>query len=230
LRIGFHHAYLGPFQRRAPLVVPFSKGDTVTRIAKLFRFLPALVLALAPATASADGWVSGSVGTVFGGAAGSGFSQAVENQSKTTYGFTVGGMGGGIFGAELDLGYTPKFFGSDASVSSSGVLTATGNLLIGVPIGGQSGPGIRPYGTIGIGLLRRNIEFQEGLAKIDSNDFGYTLGGGVMGFFSDNFGIRGDYRYYRNFTKDDNLDGGFLGFDTGTFNFSRASVGIVIRF
>jgi opacity protein-like surface antigen len=207
----------------------------VTRIAKLIfssPILPALFAALVlvllrPATVSADGWVSGFVGTVFGGEAGGNFSQSLENQSKTTYGFTLGGMGGGIFGAELDFGYTPKFFGSDGAVSSSGVLTTTGNLLIGIPIGGQSGPGIRPYGTVGIGLLRRNVEFRDAVAKIGSNDFGYTLGGGVMGFFSDNFGIRGDYRYYRNFKKD---EGGFLGFDTGTFNFSRASIGVVIRF
>jgi opacity protein-like surface antigen len=201
---------------------------TIEKRYSAFRILPALLaVVLVPAVVSADGWVSGFVGTVFGGDAGGNFSQAVENQSKTSYGFTVGGMGGGIFGAEFDLGYTPKFFGSDSVVSSSGVLTATGNILLGVPIGGQSGPGIRPYGTIGIGLLRRNIEFRDALATIDSNDFGYTLGGGVMGFFSNNFGIRGDYRYYRNFKKDEQ---GFLGFDTGTFNFSRASVGIVIRF
>jgi len=198
------------------------------------RFLPTLTLPvlsiivlLAPAPpAAADGWVSGFIGTVFGGDAGNDFAGAIEDSSKTSYGFTLGGMGGGIFGAELDVGYTPSFYGSSGLVDSSGVLTATGNLLLGVPIGGQSGPGIRPYGTIGLGLLRRNVNFVEGFENVDSNDFGYTIGGGVMGFFSDVFGIRGDYRYYRNFQKD---DGGFLGFDTGTFNFSRASVGIVLR-
>lgn len=204
----------------------------MTNFAKLrvpFPILPAVFLALmlGPSTVSADGWVSGFVGTVFGGDAGGDFNQAVNNQSKTTYGFTVAGMGGGIFGAEFDLGYTSKFFGADSSVTRSGVLTATGNILLGVPIGGQSGLGIRPYGTIGIGLLRRNIEFRDALSQIDSNDLGYTLGGGVMGFFSDHFGIRGDYRYYRNFKRDTET---FFGFTTGTFNFSRASLGVVIRF
>lgn len=192
--------------------------------------LPLLALScsllLSPTSASADGWVSGSIGTVFGDDAGGDFGGAVNDPSKTTYAFTVGGMGGGIFGAELDVGYTPSFFGSSGPIDSSGVLTATGNLLLGIPIGGQSGPGIRPYGTIGLGLLRRNVDFVGGFESIDSNDFGYTLGGGVMGFISDVFGIRGDYRYYRNFQKDDQ---GFLGFDTGTFSFSRASVGIVLR-
>ena len=181
---------------------------------------------LTPAPAAADGWVSGYIGTVFGDEAGGDFAAALDNPSKTTYGFTVGGMGGGIFGAELDVGYTPNFFGSSGLIDSSGVVTATGNLLLGVPIGGQSGPGIRPYGTIGLGLLRRNVTFIEGFQNIDLNDFGYTLGGGVMGFISNVFGIRADYRYYRNFQRDDE---GFLGFDTGTFSFSRASAGIVLR-
>jgi opacity protein-like surface antigen len=183
-------------------------------------------LLLAPPPAAADGWVSGFIGTVFGDEAGGDFAAALEDPSNTSYGFTLGGMGGGIFGAELDVGYTPSFFGSSGLIDSSGVLTATGNLLLGVPIGGQSGPGIRPYGTIGLGLLRRNVDFLGGFESIDRNDFGYTLGGGVMGFFSNVFGIRADYRYYRNFQKDEE---GFLGFDTGTFSFSRASAGIVLR-
>ena len=31
------------------------------------------------------------------------------------------------------------------------------------------------------------------------NDFGLDVGGGVMGFFSDNVGLRGDIRYFRGF-------------------------------
>jgi hypothetical protein len=31
------------------------------------------------------------------------------------------------------------------------------------------------------------------------NDFGFDLGGGAMGFFAQNVGVRGDIRYFRSF-------------------------------
>jgi opacity protein-like surface antigen len=138
-----------------------------------------------------------------------------------TYGFNIGGMSGGVVGAEFDFGYTPNFFGSDSGVQKSGVMTIMGSLIAGIPVGGQSGPGIRPYGIFGIGLIRRKIEFSEALDDISSNDFGYNVGGGIMGFFTNVFGVRGEYRYLRRFKSDD------LG---RTFNFSRATLGIILRF
>ena len=70
---------------------------------------------------------------------------------------------------------------------------------------------------------RRSIRFSE-------NDFGYTLGGGLNIYFNDTVGIRGDYRYFRNFTVDDFVDFVELEVDRGTFDFSRASVGVLFRF
>ena len=54
-------------------------------------------------------------------------------------------MGGGVLGFEGDIGYSPDFFGK-TDIGGSSVLTATGNLVFGIPIGGQKGVGIRPYG------------------------------------------------------------------------------------
>ena len=34
---------------------------------------------------------------------------------------------------------------------------ASGNLIVGAPIGGQTGIGVRPYGSVGLGLLRSNV-------------------------------------------------------------------------
>ena len=48
-----------------------------------------------------------------------------------------------------------------------------------------------------------------------------------MGFFGDTFGLRGEYRYFRNFRAD---DAGFLNLEPGTFSTSRVSAGIVLRF
>jgi len=79
--------------------------------------------------------------------------------------------------------------------------------------------GIRPYVLAGAGLLRRDLDFNT-LDSVSTNDFGYTLGGGVMGYFTDHVGLRGDVRYFRNFKVDEfDLDG--VDFDKGTFNFGR---------
>jgi opacity protein-like surface antigen len=180
-----------------------------------------------PSPAHADGWVNLNLGTVFGGSTGSELVDAVENSSTATYGLNLGGMGGGIFGVEFDFGFTPNFYGSDSGIQSSGVMTMMGSLIIGIPVGGQSGAGIRPYGLFGVGLLRRRIEFGQVFDPISTNDFGYNLGGGIMGFFTDVFGIRGEYRYFRNFKSDGD---GFPFFELSAFNFSRASIGIVLRF
>ena len=44
-------------------------------------------------------------------------------------------MGGGIFGAEFDLSYTPKFYGAGSGIESSGVMTMMGSLIIGISVG-----------------------------------------------------------------------------------------------
>ena len=185
------------------------------------------VIVALPTQASADNWVSGFIGKVFGGSTGSGLSEAVENSSDTTYGFSVGAMRAGIVGGEFDFGYTPRFFGEAGTVSTSSVITSHGSLLLGAPIGGQYGASIRPYGAIGVGMIRRQVEFSELFTNVSTADFGYNVGLGVMGFFNNVFGLRGEYRYFRNFQKDDD---GSLPLERGTFSFSRGTFGVVIRF
>ena len=182
-----------------------------------------------PGQAFADAWFSAYLGSVFGGSTGEGLSEAVENHSNTTYGVNLGRMGNGIFGGEFDLGYTPKFFGADASVESSSVTVETvhGSLLLGIPIGARSEGGVRPYGVIGVGMILRRVDLRDFFDNISTSDFGYNVGVGVMGFFGDVFGLRGEYRYFRNFQKD---DGGVLSLARGTFHFSRATAGLVLRF
>jgi hypothetical protein len=56
------------------------------------------------------------------------------------------------------------------------------------------------------------------------------MGIGVNGYAGTNFGVRADFRYFRNVSADegDNIIG--IDFDQGTFSFSRASVGAIFRF
>ena len=75
-------------------------------------------------------------------------------------------------------------------------------------------------------MLRTHVEgaglfFEE----LDSNDFGFNVGGGVNIFFVDNIGIRGDVRYFRAFAGDDDE----LDFDLSDFDFWRATAGVTFR-
>jgi opacity protein-like surface antigen len=60
----------------------------------------------------------------------------------------------------------------------------------------------------------------------DQNDFGWDVGGGLMIFFGDNIGIRGDVRYFHSVEL---LN--VLGFETNTkLDFGRASGAVVFKF
>lgn len=190
----------------------------------------AAALVMAPMQARADGFVSPWIGSAFGGGDGvsNGVSTSELENGQTTFGITAGGMGAGIIGGEVDFGYSPSFFGDKTLFGSNTVINLMGNVIIGIPIGGQKGAGIRPYFTGGLGLLRTQIDGGT-LGNVSSSDngLGWNLGGGVMGYFADHIGVRGDLRYMRGFNEQD------LGFDTGdnlhALRFWRASVGVVFR-
>ena len=111
----------------------------------------AAALVLAPMQARADGFVSPWIGSAFGGGDGvsNGVSSIELKNGQTTFGITAGGMGAGIIGGEVDFGYSPSFFGDKTLFGSNTVINLMGNVIIGMPIGGQSGAGIRPYVTGG---------------------------------------------------------------------------------
>jgi opacity protein-like surface antigen len=187
--------------------------------------IAALALVAAPASARADWLLTPNVGSTFG--------RDASDREHWTYGVSFGWMGNGIIGWEADAQYTPEFFeANDSDIDFSGsnnVFTLMGNLIAGVPVGGQSGPGIRPFGLIGFGLVKQRIELSDENDDIDisNNDFGFNVGGGVMGFFNSNVGLRGDVRYVRSFQNfSDNPSDVF---DLGDFDFWRANVGVVFR-
>jgi opacity protein-like surface antigen len=136
-------------------------------------------------------------------------------------------MGAGAIGFDVDFGYTPDFFGdSGDDFGDNNVTTLMANAIIGVPVGGQAGAGIRPYGVGGIGLFREQIDDAGDLFDVDDNSFGFNVGGGVMGFFSDNVGVRGDVRYFRALRN----DGDDVDLELGDTDFWRATVGVTFRF
>jgi len=190
------------------------------------RVIKSLILAitaavvLAPAQARADGFFTPWLGSAFG--------SNIQN-GQTTVGISAGGMGAGIIGGELDLGWSPSFFGTKSDFGNNTVMNVMGSVIIGIPIGGQHGAGIRPYAVGGLGLIRSQIDGGT-VANVSSsnNMFGWDAGGGVMGYFSDHVGLRGDLRYLRA-TSDLKTGITTLDLEGNQLHFWRASIGVVFR-
>ena len=68
------------------------------------------------------------------------------------------------------------------------------------------GPGVRPYASGGIGLLRTNVSGGDLFDDLSTNELGVNVGAGAHVFFSDNVGMRGDIRYFRSLQDDDDDD------------------------
>jgi len=184
-------------------------------------------ITLLPLPARADVLFIPFFGVNFGGDSGRQFSEAFDTK-QYNWGASLGFMGGGIFGFEGDFGFSPDFYGK-TEIGGSNAFTATGNLVLGIPFGGQKGFGVRPYGLVGAGLLSSKSNFGIGDSEIDQNNVTWSAGGGVMLFFGSRAGIRGDVRYFRTF---DDLE--ILGIpiaqSPGKVDFTRGSLGFVLRF
>lgn len=195
----------------------FTRALFVSLVLTLFTAIPA----------HADGLFVPFLGVNFGGDSGQALSDAFDAK-RLDWGFSLASMGGGIFGAEVDLGYSPDFFGK-TDLGGSRVWTLTGNLLLGIPFGGQAGFGIRPYALAGIGLMSADGDaFPGGL--LGENKIGWDTGGGVMIFFATHVGIRGEVRYFRTFEAVDFLGFDILGEEGSHLDFTRASGGLIVRF
>jgi opacity protein-like surface antigen len=188
------------------------------RVVKALAMTGVVAMLWAPAQARAEGYISPFAGVTFGND---------QLEKKFMWGADAGYMGAGVIGAEVDFGWAPDAFGEAVD---NHVMDLMGNLIIGVPVGGTSGPGIRPYVTGGLGMIQSKISSGlSGVPDYDKKDFGFNLGAGAMGFFSNHVGLRGDVRYFRTINNDDSsLDNG-LDLDLGGFDFWRASIGVVIR-
>src|SRR5262245_18214054 len=83
-----------------------------------------------------------------------------NDQGNITFGATTGYMGAGVFGFDADFGYSPHFFTLDNDLTNRTGVTLTGDAILGIPIGGTHGAGIRPFVSSGIGLIRTMTELE----------------------------------------------------------------------
>jgi hypothetical protein len=201
------------------------------------RLMPLAVVGMlgVASPASADWLFTPYLGMNFGGAAKFGDVGDFEDnfEKKAVFGGSLAWMGGGIMGLEFDLGVAPNFFeittgDEDFDFGDSNLTTLMVNLIIGAPIGGQSGAGIRPYVAGGAGLMRSHISPTGIFNDLTKSDLGINAGGGIAAFFSDTFGLRGDIRYFRSLQ--DNEPEGFLDLGLSDFHFWRGTIGVTFRF
>ena len=190
------------------------------RVIKSLILAGAAAVVLAPIQARADGFVTPWIGSAFG--------SSIQN-GQTTFGVSAGGMGAGIIGGEADFGWAPSFFGTTSDFGNNTVMNLMGNVIIGVPVGGTHGAGVRPYVVGGVGLIRSQIDGGS-LTHVSSstNMFGWDAGGGVMGYFAQHVGLRGDIRYQRAMS-DLTTNVSSIDLSGNKLHFWRASIGVVLR-
>jgi opacity protein-like surface antigen len=175
-----------------------------------------------PRDAAAQGFISPFIGYNFGGQ--SGCQQITNcNDKRTDWGVSFGVVGS-IVGFETEFGYTKNFFG-ESSAQTSDVLTWMGNFMLAPKIGP-----VQPYGVIGLGLMRTTVQATLLGTSGDQNQFGWDGGGGVMVFFSQHIGVRGDVRYFRSFQIVDLSSFPILGFNQSKLDYGRVSAAAVFKF
>jgi len=186
--------------------------------------LAVLVTMLAPGAASADWLFTPNIGPVFGGSA--------SGREHLSYGASIGWMGAGVFGWEADFAYTPEFFeGDDDDVElfdSSNVTTFMVNAIIGIPAGGTSGAGFRPYFSGGAGLMHVDAFGKFGVFEHNRTLPALSLGGGVTGFLTPTVGLSWDVRRLSTLRGEGETLGNSLGREQ--LSFWRATMAVALRY
>ena len=174
-------------------------------------------------TASAQGFINPFIGATLTS------PSPNSDSSKMGYGIALGSLGK-IVGFETEIAYFPEILDNQG-----GGLAQSKAFMFGADtlIGPTMGP-VKVYGAIGFGNLYLNVSNLSSIVipnaeSISNNYFAINYGGGVAGFFSSHFGVKGDLRYFKayGFNLDD-FEGTSLKFDN--FNFWRGTVGLLIKF
>ena len=194
---------------------------TVAQFRKLCS-IGAIAAALSLLTATgvrAQAFFSPFIGYDFGGDSGCHALTGCE-EKKTNFGASFGSLGH-VTGFEQEFAYAKNFFGSTSGDDSS-VLTIMSNVMIAPKIGP-----VRPYGLFGVGLMKVNVNLTPGaLVSFTNNNFAWDAAAGIMVFFGDHFGIRGELRHFQSF-QDLHIAG--FEIDNTKLDFGRASIAIVLK-
>jgi hypothetical protein len=144
-----------------------------------------------------------------------------------TMGVSYGFWARGWVSGELDFGYSKDYFGDPTLLGGNNLLTLTGSAVIGPWLHITDNQIIRPYGIIGGGLARSEIEDFVKFGNSTRNRGVIDYGGGVMVYFIRNFGARADIRIMRDVGSDPESSTGW-GITETTYR--RFTVGAFVAF
>ena len=183
-------------------------------------------LAGSSARAGADILVTPFVGKTFGAETALLTAERLDTQ-KWIVGGAAGWLGAGIFGAELDFGYVPRFFESGQLLvrPGSNAITFTGNVIASLPLS-VTRDSLRPYFTAGVGVLHTGGDDLANTTDIDRNLLAVSLGGGAIGFVNARAGVRFDIRRIRSTSTAVDT----IGESEPRLSFWRATIGVALRY
>jgi len=171
--------------------------------------------------------------------------ELATGDKHAAFGGTVTRLNSGIFGAEGIFAIIPGFFqgkpgrtdsaGSPIQsgvIESSRVTTLMGNIVLTAPRK-YTEYFLRPFVSGGFGLLRVaktdvTPPNAEEVFPLEANFAGFNIGGGVIGFFSQNTGVRFDVRYFSTLHETER-DAPITFGDPIHLRYMTLSVGVVIR-
>lgn len=181
-----------------------------------------LLLVAVSRDASAQGFISPFLGTTLSSPSDAG------SHTKPGYGVAFGALGK-VIGGETEIAYFPELLDNSANaIAKNKIVTFSGNTLIGPTVGR-----VKPYVGLGAGNLHLNVTSLSNVVlpntDFSKNYFTFNVGGGVIGFFTNHLGARGDLRYTRAFgIKIEDL--ATTGLSLDKFNFWRATFGLAVKF
>ena len=142
------------------------------------------------------------------------------------FGGAVGLLGGGIFGAEGVVVWTPGLFTGDLGlVRNSRSIAVMGNAVLTTPRRWTE-YSLRPFVSGGFGVLTASKTEVADVFSTNRNFAAFNIGGGAVGFLSKRTGVRFDFRYYRSLSRSDQ---GPVAIDAFHLRYMTASVGLVLR-
>jgi hypothetical protein len=193
-----------------------------------------LALLAMPRPAAAEWHFTPMLGTTFGGSTTlvdlefNTKGEGATGQIHPNFGGAVTLLGGGIFGVESVVLWTPGFFqtGDLDILKKSRTVSVMGNLVLTAPRH-LTEYSLRPFVSAGFGLLHAStLETQKEVLPVKANLPGFDVGGGAIGFFSQRTGIRFDLRYHTSLYRpgeDASVNGRVH------LRYMTAGVGLVIR-
>jgi hypothetical protein len=186
-----------------------------------------LFLLTFPPTVAAEWHFTPTLGATFLGKGSPGLIDpdlAIGNVHRN-FGGDVTLLGGGIFGTEAVVLWTPGFLtGERGLIRKSRAISVMGNAVVTIPRRWTE-YSLRPFVSGGLGLMRVSKTEVADVFSTERSVAAFNVGGGAIGFLSKRTGVRFDFRYYRSLNGDETS----TALDSFYLRYMTASVGLVIR-